>query len=270
MDTAAAWGSAALPTEAGRDTAGILAAAAAGELAALVVAGVEVDDLPDPQAAVAALEVVPFLVSLEVRTSAVTSRADVVLPVSAVTEKAGTFLDWEGRPREFAQVFRDALALSDARVLAMLADELDVAFGRGDVASLRAELSVLGPWEGERAAAPSVPAEAPVERAAGEAVLATWRHLLDRGLLQEGDPYLAATARPTLARVSPATAASVGAVDGGELTVSTDSGSITLPLLVTAMPDGVVWLPAHSDGSSPRTALGAGDGDVVRIGGGAS
>jgi NADH-quinone oxidoreductase subunit G len=45
---------------------------------------------------------------------------------------------------------------------------------------------------------------------------------------------------------------------------------VTLPLVVTAMPDGVVWLPANSDGSTPRAALGAGHGDVVRISGGAA
>jgi len=73
-------------------------------------------------------------------------------------------------------------------------------------------------------------------------VLATWRQLLDRGLLQDGDPYLAATARTPVARTSQATADAVGAADGGGLTIATDAGSITLPLVVTAMPDGVVWL----------------------------
>ena len=45
----------------------------------------------------------------------------------------------------------------------------------------------------------------------------------------------------------------------------TDVGALTLPLVVTAMPDGVVWLPAHSERSDPRATLGAGHGDVVRI-----
>jgi hypothetical protein len=99
---------------------------------------------------------------------------------------------------------------------------------------------------------------------ASDVVVAARRQLLDRGLLQEGDPYLHATARTPVARMSPATADSVGAVDGGEVVVSTDAGSITLPVVVTAMPDGVVWLPANSDGSRPRATLGAGHGDVVR------
>jgi len=281
------WGidAAALPTTAGRDLVGVVAAlhqdaaavagaddAAAVErsVAALLVAGVEAADLLDAAAFLAAVEAAPFVVSLEQRHSAVTERADVVLPVSTVNEKAGSFHDWEGRPREFSQVFRDAIPMSDARVLAMIADELGSDFGRGDVASLRAELAAFGPWDGERAEAPSVAAEDVEAPGHGEAVLATWRQLLDKGLLQEGDPYLMATARTAVARLSPVTARSIGAVDGADLTVATDSGSITLPLVVTAMPDGVVWLPANSEGSTPRATLGAGHGDVVRISGGAA
>ena len=40
-----------------------------------------------------------------------TERADVVLPVAALQEKQGTFLDWEGRARESAQVMREALSM---------------------------------------------------------------------------------------------------------------------------------------------------------------
>ncbi len=236
---------------------------------ALLVGGVEADDLADPTAFLAALDAVPFVVSLEQRHSAVTERADVVLPVAALQEKQGTFLDWEGRARESAQVMREALSIADSRVLAMLGDELGLSLPR-DVADLRAELAELGSWLGERSEAPSVAPGDSAVAGDGEAVLATWRQLLDRGLLQEGDPYLAATARTPVARVSPATADAVGAVDGGELTLSTDVGSLTLPLVVTAMPDGVVWVPANSEGSTPRASLGAGHGDVVRIGGGAA
>jgi NADH-quinone oxidoreductase subunit G len=274
-----------LPSASGRDLSAVVAAlhddtaalASADDpakversVSALLVAGVEAADLADPAGFLAAVEAAPFVVSLEQRHSAVTERADVVFPVSTVNEKAGTFHDWEGRPREFAQVFRDALPLSDARVLAMLAEELDADFGRGDVASLRGELRAFGTWDGERAEAPSVAADAVAAPAHGEVVLATWRQLLDKGLLQEGDPYLMATARTPVARMSPATADSVGAVDGADVSVSTDAGSLTLPLVVTAMPDGVVWVPTNSEGSTPRASLGAGHGDIVRISGGAA
>ena len=52
---------------------------------------------PTPAAAEAALAAVGFVVSLELRQSAVTEFADVVLPVAAAAEKAGRFVTWEGR-----------------------------------------------------------------------------------------------------------------------------------------------------------------------------
>jgi NADH-quinone oxidoreductase subunit G len=52
--------------------------------------------------------------------------------------------------------------------------------------------------------------------------------------------------------------------------VSTNGGSIELPVTVTEMPDDVIWLPTNSDGSSLRSELGVGQGDVVNISGGAA
>ncbi len=88
-EVAALWGVAELPHRYGRDTAQIVEAAARGELQALLVAGVEVTDLPDPARARAALAEAGFVVSLELRPGEVTELADVVLPVAAVAEKAG-------------------------------------------------------------------------------------------------------------------------------------------------------------------------------------
>jgi NADH-quinone oxidoreductase subunit G len=208
-------------------------------------------------------------VSLELRPSAVTEHADVVFPVAPVAEKAGTFLDWEGRARPFDAAL-SSRALSDARVLNMLADELGTAIRLPTLEAARRELSELEPWEGTRHAAPSVQAAAPAAPGVGEAVLATWRLLLDLGSLQEGEPHLAGTARPAVARLSAATAAEVGAVDRETVTVSSDSGSVTVPLLVTAMPDRVVWLPAHSAGADVQTDLAARAGSIVRIAPGSS
>ncbi|HMC68978.1 MAG TPA: molybdopterin-dependent oxidoreductase, partial [Mycobacteriales bacterium] len=79
-ELASAWGVDALPKDAGRSTDEILRAAAAGEIA-LVLGAVDVRDLPDPALALEALENAPFVVSLELRESPVTDRADVVFPV---------------------------------------------------------------------------------------------------------------------------------------------------------------------------------------------
>ena len=60
--------------------------------------------------------------------------------------------------------------------------------------------------------------------------------------------------------------ATVAAMGGGnEVTVGTDRGSVTLPLIVTDMPDGVVWLPTNSARCAVRATLGAGAGDVVTV-----
>jgi len=260
------WQVADLPTEPGRDTAAILAAAADTTLGALVVAGVEPADLPDPNAALAALDAVPFLVSAELRHSAVTERADVVFPVAAAAEKAGTFVTWEGRRRRFDVTVRDTGALSDLRVLDALAAEMGVALGLPGIAAARGELDRLGGWDGARGADPAVsPAPAP-EPGPGEAVLAGWRMLLDAGRMQDGEPHLAGTARAPVVRLDEQTAAAIGAADGQPVTVATERGAITLPLCVTAMPPAVVWLPMNSAGSPMHDRLGVTTGALVRIG----
>ena len=92
-----AWHVSELPESEGRDADGILAAAADGTLGALLVGGIEPDDFADPDAVLAALDAAGFVVSLELRHSAVTERADVVFPIAPAAEKSGTYVNWEGR-----------------------------------------------------------------------------------------------------------------------------------------------------------------------------
>ncbi|MGV9880563.1 NADH-quinone oxidoreductase subunit G [Streptomyces sp. NPDC003006] len=270
-ETAAAWGVAELPHRYGRDTGQIVEAAATGELGALLVAGVEVADLPDPPRAREALNAVGFLVSLELRPSEVTERADVVLPVAAVAEKPGTFLNWEGRARMFEAALKPdqmtrRLAPTDARVLHMLADAGDVHLGLPDLVTLRRELDRLGAWGGPYATEPLETGGQPPRPASGEAVLAGHRLLLDQGRLQDGDEALAGTRHAAHARVSAATAAEAGVKDGDLLAVTGPAGATALPLQVTEMPDRVVWLPLNSTGGGVTSDTGARPGDLVRIG----
>ncbi|MFI9720279.1 NADH-quinone oxidoreductase subunit G [Streptomyces sp. NPDC052396] len=271
-ETALVWGMAELPRGPGRDTGQIIEAAAAGELGALLVGGVEVADLPDPARAREALDAVGFLVSLEQRPSEVTERADVVFPVAAVAEKAGTFVNWEGRARPFEPALRPdqmrrRLIMSDCRVLDRLADAMDMALGLPDVTAVRQELARLDRWPGPYAMAPAEPAARPVPApATGEAVLAGHRMLLDQGRLQDGDEALAATRYPAVARLSAATAAEAGVAEGELLAVHGPAGTVRLPLAVTPMPDRVVWLPLDSTGRGVLSDTGARPGEVVRIG----
>ncbi|MFD5136495.1 NADH-quinone oxidoreductase subunit G [Streptomyces sp. NPDC058378] len=270
-DVASVWGVAELPTGFGRDTGQILEAAATGELAALLVAGVDPEDLPDPAGALRALDEVGFLVSLELRPGAVTERADVVLPVAAVAEKSGTFLNWEGRARMFEAALKPeqlprTLCPTDARVLHMLADALDVRLALPDLKAARRELDRLGGRQDGFADDPRA-ASRPVPRPGdGEAVLAGHRMLLDRGRLQEGDEALAGTRHAAVARLSPATAAESGVKDGDLLAVTGPAGTTELTLAVTEMPDRVVWVPLNSVGRGVPADTGAQPGGLVRIG----
>jgi NADH-quinone oxidoreductase subunit G len=155
-------------------------------------------------------------------------------------------------------------------VLDAVADAMDVPLGLRGVERVRGEIAELEAWEGERAGAPSVPAVEPPHVGPGSAVLATWHLLLDRGRLQDGEPYLAGTAHTPVARLSAGTAAEIGLLDGGYLQVSTGRGAITLPAVVTPMPDRVVWLPTNSGPSTVRTTLGVDAGAVVSIAPGAA
>jgi len=273
-EVARVWAVASLPAEPGRDTGEILAAAASDEPYALVVAGVDPADLPDPRAALAAIERANFVVSLELRASAVTDRADVVFPVAAVAEKPGTFVNWEGRLSHFGVALAVPAARSDLQVLHAVADAMDLHLGLPDVASARRELSSLG--VGTRAndgqafvhAVAASSAYRPVEHpdpTPGTALLATWHNLLDAGRMQDGEPNLAGTAKVAVARMSAATAAEAGVAAGAKVTVSTSHGAITVPVEIRAMPDRVVWLPSNSGGCAVRDQLGAGHGSLVMV-----
>jgi NADH-quinone oxidoreductase subunit G len=262
-ELAAAWGGS-IPSGPGRGGDAIISDAAAGNLA-LVVGGVDPADLTDPALALRALEEAPFVVSLEIRESAVTDRADVVFPVAPTVEKAGHFLDWEGRLRPFDETLESTGALPDHRVLHTLAAELGADLGTPNVRAIDAEVEALGYWKGERPPAPSYDAGAAPRLRKGEAVLATWHLLLDEGRLQDHEPHLAGIRKPAVARVSEATAQAARVADGEPLTVSSEHGEITLPLVVTDMPDQVVWLPAYSPGSHVLASLRVGAGAVVQL-----
>ncbi len=264
-DLAAAWGVASVPSAPGRSTDDILAAARSGTLGALLVGGVEVDDLADPQAAIEALDAARFVVSLEVRSSAVTERADVVLPVASTAEKPGSFVSWEGRRRPFGAVFSPPHALSDTRVLAGIAEAAGRDLGFRTTGAAGAELDELGAWDGTRAPQPQVgPGRAP-RTEPRQVVLDTWRRLIDDGRGQDGDRHYLATARPPVALVSAATARAAGVHDGDEVVLGTERGAVAVPVAVADVADGVVWTPTNSHGLSLPRILGAAYADVVTL-----
>lgn len=263
------WQAGELPATPGRDTGAILDARR--HLGALLIGGVEIADLPDPRGAVAAVEAAGFVVSLELRHSAITERADVVFPIASAMEKAGTYRTWEGRARPFdaaladATVRRQAAPLADHRVLHSLADEMGVRLNLPTVESARAELRTLGTWDGPRPQPPTAPAPVLPDTETGTAILAGWRMLLDNGRMQDGEPNLAGTARPPVVRLAAATAAEIGAATGDLVRISTGHGRVVLPLEITDMPERVAWLPWNSPGAAVNEQLSTALGHRVRI-----
>ncbi len=278
VDVSTVWGSE-VPLTAGRDTDAILAAAQSGDLEALVVGGVELDDLADPAAARAAVEAAGFVVSLELRESAVTSLADVVFPVAAAAEKSGSFVTWEGRLRPFGQVLTESNAVPDVRVLGGISEELGRPIGFRTVRGAAAELDELGHWDGARAADVTTTAD----RAASEAsarrdhevstsstndsyVLATWKPMVSDGPMQDGDAAYHASGRAPSVLVSAAALASLGLEAGEPVQVTTSHGSVVMQVGRVEVDDDVVFVPDGVAGLNVVRDLGVRAGGRVTLG----
>jgi NADH-quinone oxidoreductase subunit G len=262
VDIAAVWGVDSLPSAEGKSAQEIYAAVNAGEIGALLVGGVDPLDGDNSQGALAALEKA-FVVSLEIASSAVTQRADVVLPVAAITEKSGSFLNWEGRPRAFDTAVQDSLNRSDLRILSMIAEEMGLTVNLATVTSAVKEIASLGKWDGARVTMNKVSASAQPAVSGDQFILTSWRRLLDLGTLQQGEENLAGTARATVAVISPKRAGALGVVDGDKLKISTSLGSVTLNALVEDIHDDALWAPRNSRGSQLLVNLGVAHGAVV-------
>ncbi len=265
VDTQTTWEVAFLPTAEGRDADEMLISAADAELGALVVAGVEPSDFLDPQAALEGLEKIGFVISIETRASQVTERANVVLPVSLMQERAGSFLTWEGRERPFDLVINEPNTMSDLRVLAALADGLGTDLGIRTTAQARAELAELGPWAGNRVPAPDIQAGQASMADETTAVLATWRMALDASRALDNAPFLSATRRRPVARLSPRTAEAAEVTS--RVVISNDRGSLTFDVSIEPdMMDGVIWVPRRAPGLVVSEHLAAAAGELVTIG----
>ena len=127
-------------------------------------------------------------------------------------EKAGTYLDWEGRPRSFDATLHGTGQLPDGRVLHGLADEMDVDLRLPTPEAARAELAALGTARrvrrgrrprrpAARRARPWVPTR-PCSPPGGSCSTL--------GTLQRDEPELAGTARPAVVRIGAEAASPAG------------------------------------------------------------
>ena len=254
-----------IPSKPGRTHSEIVQAALNGEIKALIIAGLDVLDAPDPQALSEAINSVDFVVTLGIQENSLTRYANVSLPVAPVTEKSGTFINWEGRPRPFGRAITSTNALTDARVLAMIAESLGHDFGLQTIEEIRQELSSFGTWMGTKVDKPKVDAIGARNTSGSNVILSTWNLLLDDGALQKGEEHLAGTQRPVVAHLSEKTAQAQQLENGEKINISNNRGSITVKLEIIEMVNDVVWIPANNHDSKVKSKLGAKEGDVVTI-----
>ena len=261
VDVAAAWAVDSLPTNPGRSTSEILHALIVNNLDAVVIGGV--DPLDISNTALSQL-LNSFVVSLEITHSAVTAVADVVLPVAAVIEKSGSFQDWQGSTRAFEKAITDSLSRSDVRILSMIADEMGTPINLPTVAATAREIAALGNWDG---AAISFEKTSTVKTVTTEEKmnLTSWRLLLDLGTLQDGEANLAGTARKATARISRTKAEKLGVNEGELISISSDLGSLKLPVEISEMSDNEIWVPRNSIDSQVIANLGFVNGQVTVV-----
>ncbi len=257
VDVAAAWGVNSLPAENGLAVNEIIS----GDTTSVLVGGVDPFDI----SADAKLSLSKkFVVSLEIRESDITDIAQVVLPVAAVVEKSGSFMDWQGKVREFEAAV-ESLNRSDVRILSMLADEMGKSINLPSVSAARKEIASLGNWEGAATKMNSSTAGSEIKVGADEAVITSWRNLLDKGSLQEGEDNLAGTARATTAVISQKRADALSVKSGELIRVSNSYGAITLPCMIADIDDALIWLPRNSTNAQLIKVLGTVGNSVVKV-----
>jgi NADH-quinone oxidoreductase subunit G len=257
------------PSDAG--LRGILAAAAAGAVDVLLLAGADlVRDAQGAALAERALQRVAASGTVVVQDLALTETAaryaDVVLPITATQERAGTRTDWEGRAQRFLlAVDAPELAQDDWEAFVQLAAALGHDLGYRSLDGIRAEQERLG----VRSTAHPLPAAAADDAVgptpADELVAVVRPLLLDGGTMLAGADDLLATARTATVGVSRADAARLGVTEGDVVRVS-GAGAAAVTLPVAVLPDlvpGAVVLPRTST-DVPVTRL-AGDDGVVRV-----
>jgi NADH-quinone oxidoreductase subunit G len=266
-ELAEAWG--AEPPEApGLDGPAMVRAAAAGELGALVLAGVDlVRDHGPRELAEQALERA-FVLAVDHEVNDTTSRADVLLPGVVYAETEGTFTDWEGR----VQASHPAVPVGGAaqavwELADQLAARLGVDLGIPTLGQVAAETKRFRrrpeAGSGGAGSAPPAPATRPepepaaVQDQEGDGGLA----LITYPLLLDGASMLARAA--DLNRETPGAFVELHPEDAGRLglhdgaTAEVDFGedrSARLPVRVApTVAPGCAFVPANQ----PDLALGA-------------
>ena len=240
------WGT--VPSAPGMDTRGMLEAAAAGELKALYLVGVDVvRDFEDPELALAALSRVDTVIVQDLLPNDTTRLAHVVLPATDAHERVGSFTNWEGRRQPFGQaVLPQGLAQEDWDIVRQLATVLGQDLGWETPNDVRREAAPLmavdtDPLSRLAEPEPDAPAQAPADEGYGLRAVVLDYLIGDQTMLLGADT-LKATARRPAVWLNETDARRAGIAQDDQVTVISANGQVTLPADVrdTVAPGAVV------------------------------
>ena len=264
-----------VPSEPGMDTRQMLEAAAAGELKALYLVGVDVArDFEDPGLAQAALERVDHLVVQDLLQTESTRHADVILPAMSAQERIGSFTTWEGRRQPFnAAVPAQGLAQHDWDIVRQLALAMGFNFGWETADDVRREAAPL--FEAAHSVheqlaalgqAHEAPAQRPTQQDGTFGVVVIDQLLAPAGSMLIDAKALQETARPASVWVNPADAEPLGISDGGHVAIVGLAGRAELPALITErVVQGCIVVPGNSSGFAAASLLEAAAPLQVRL-----
>ncbi len=270
------WG--ALPDGVGSATTGILSGLVSGEQEALVLFGADpVRDHPNPTLARSGLEAAEFVVAFDLFLTDSSRLADVVLPVAAFGETAGTVTNLEGRVQKVNQIVpppgRSRAAWS---ILDDIATAMGGSLGATSAERLNKEIARVAPvyrgvtwdmldWgegrEGIVVPLPGVdqplrhiPVDTGVATVTERPAVHTARVLYDDGAMLRHCPGLAGLAPPAAIHMHPRDAAVLAVRDGDRVVVSADA-SVELPVVIdTGLAEGVVYIPFNLVETAPLGA----------------
>jgi NADH-quinone oxidoreductase subunit G len=246
-----AWGS--VPAKPGRDTAAVLADAAAGKIAVLFLLGADpLADFPDPELAQAALDGADLVVSIDpfVNRSAAHG-ADIVLPAAAFGEIDGSHTNLEGRITPVRQkVTPPGTARADWMIAAELAMRLGKDMGFTSVTEITNEIAALSAMHANAGAAAIEAADDGVLVTGGPAWTDqgapaaaptydsySFRLVLDRTMYDGGTltamcPSIAELSDPGAVRISAAEASKLGVESGATVRLISQRASVEGPVVI--------------------------------------
>ena len=269
-----------IPEFQGKDTDGILRAAAEGAIDTLVLLGADpVEDFPDSKLVREAFDHIGTVIAVDTFLTASTSRATYFLPAAMFGEVDGTFCNLEGRLSPLtAKVTAPSLARPDWMIAAELAAVLGFDLGFTSLDEIHQDMSVTVPalasldwagiltaedgplirpnrnWDlefGEAAASPPM--------ASSTLRLVVDHKLWDLGTMSQQSPSLSGLAPQAELHLSPADVQLMDLTNQDFVTIDQGDVSFDLPFVIDpAVAPKTAWLPMRLPGFDVRELLSAG------------